>query len=474
MSRIVRAGAGLAVAAVLGLAGCGDPLSIVEDVVAKGLGTVPSAPTISKVETGHWVATVTWNGVDSADSYNLYWAEGSVVTKAAGTRVKEAACPCEVLELQSGMQYAFIVTAVNEHGESEPSAVVTATPQPEWTPVGARGFTAGTATDVSIAVDSQQSPYVAFRDISVMKGVAMKFDGSNWVGVGSGPFSIGNAYSNQVRLDDLDKPYVAFKDDGDGGTAHVKMLVSGAWADMPSGTPPSAGAVDSLSYIIGPDGGHYVGYADVDAMSSWGTAMANGGGGWSVVGSSGFTSMPVAFTSLAFDADGRLMFAYEDLGQASNCGSVLVYNGGWYFVGSTYFSAGSAEYISMATNWARTPFIAFRDGNKSGKATVVKCMTISWDVVGSAGFSVGAASYTSLAMTPDGAPWVAFADDGSTAPNGRLSVMRFNGTSWESVGEKFISQGSASSVCLVMRDGVPWVAFSDAALSGRLVVLEYD
>jgi uncharacterized protein (TIGR02145 family) len=90
--------------------------------------TLPSAPTISSATPGIASVTVSWNTVSGADSFNLYYAAGTTVTMATGTKVTGATSPNQVTGLTNGTQYAFAVSAVNTAGESGLSAVQTATP----------------------------------------------------------------------------------------------------------------------------------------------------------------------------------------------------------------------------------------------------------------------------------------------------------------------------------------------------------
>jgi uncharacterized protein (TIGR02145 family) len=89
----------------------------------------PSAPVISSVVAGDSSVTVSWNTITGATSYNLYYAAGTTVTAATGTKLTSVTSPKQVTGLTNGTQYAFAVSAVNTAGESGLSAVQTATPQ---------------------------------------------------------------------------------------------------------------------------------------------------------------------------------------------------------------------------------------------------------------------------------------------------------------------------------------------------------
>jgi hypothetical protein len=88
----------------------------------------PPAPTGVSASAGNGQATISWNAVSSATSYNIHWSTTSGVTKTSGTKITGAASPYSHTGLINGTTYYYIVTAVNSSGESVESAQVSATP----------------------------------------------------------------------------------------------------------------------------------------------------------------------------------------------------------------------------------------------------------------------------------------------------------------------------------------------------------
>ena len=87
----------------------------------------------------------------------------------------------------------------------------------------------------------------------------------------------------------------------------------------------------------------------------------------------------------------------------------------WVNVGTANFSAGLAYYISLAFSPSGEPYVAYNDEQfyPNGKATVMKFNGSSWVNVGAAGFSAGVSDFESLAFSPSGEPYVAFEDCGN-------------------------------------------------------------
>jgi hypothetical protein len=88
----------------------------------------PAAPTGVAATAGHGEATIGWDNVAGATSYNIYHSATTGVTKATGTKVTGVTSPSIVTGLTNGTPRFFVVTAVNAAGESVISAEVTATP----------------------------------------------------------------------------------------------------------------------------------------------------------------------------------------------------------------------------------------------------------------------------------------------------------------------------------------------------------
>ena len=86
-----------------------------------------------------------------------------------------------------------------------------------WTPVGSAEFSAGQAGDISIALDRDGVPYVAYNDdVYNFKATVMKYTGTGatgWTALGDPTgFSKGDAYYISIAIDGNGVPYVAYRD----------------------------------------------------------------------------------------------------------------------------------------------------------------------------------------------------------------------------------------------------------------------
>jgi Fibronectin type III domain/PKD domain len=121
--------------------------------------TAPSAPNppANLAATPHNArVTVSWNPVSGANSYNLYWATTSGVSKATGTRVSGATSPYNHTGLTNGTTYFYVVTAVNANGESRESAQASATAA-NSPPAANTGPDQSASTGLSVTLDGSAS-----------------------------------------------------------------------------------------------------------------------------------------------------------------------------------------------------------------------------------------------------------------------------------------------------------------------------
>ncbi len=97
----------------------------------------PAAPQNVVVSTGNGSVALQWDASTGAQTYRVYRLRGGTPTDgdiaaAPGYEGLNSAVESGFVAdgLDNGVEYSFVVTAVNQSGESEPSTIVTATPGP--------------------------------------------------------------------------------------------------------------------------------------------------------------------------------------------------------------------------------------------------------------------------------------------------------------------------------------------------------
>jgi len=84
--------------------------------------TTKSKQAVSSSAVGTRDVTLAWDNVPGATAYNIYWSDQPGVTRKNGTKIGNAKNPHQLKDLIKGKKYYFVVTAVNQSGESSESA----------------------------------------------------------------------------------------------------------------------------------------------------------------------------------------------------------------------------------------------------------------------------------------------------------------------------------------------------------------
>lgn len=198
---------------------------------------------------------------------------------------------------------------------------------------------------------------------------------------------------------------------------------------------------------------------------------------WVYVGTPKFSDGAATHTQIAIDTAGIPYVSYLDYANYSRV-TVKKYNGSvWQNVGVPAFSDTTGDNApAIALDKAGTPYVAFISAESTpanGRITVMKFDGTSWVVVGIPGFSLGAVEEVFIALDRADTPYVAYTNRSMGTP--RPSVMKFNGSSWVSVGPPIISPEYINSLSFALDSaGTPYIAYSKFYSDDRLVVLKYD
>ena len=126
---------------------------------------------------------------------------------------------------------------------------------------------------------------------------------------------------------------------------------------------------------------------------------------------------------------------------------------GWEQVGNAGFSNWSLYDGFMAFHpTSHEPYVAFSDSSNSGKVTVMRLNGSTWETVGAAGFSdVAAQQVSALVFNPStNEPYVLYQQSDQ-----KIYVKRFNGTSWVTAGTQRLTWTGAEWIT----EGDGWVGF---------------
>jgi hypothetical protein len=149
----------------------------------------------------------------------------------------------------------------------------------------------------------------------------------------------------------------------------------------------------------------------------------------------------------------------------------------WQPVGT----AGFAPSGSGVCNWQQIEidafnnvYVAFNDegqGLNNGQGTVMRFDGTAWQSIGTPGFTPGAAHHSSFALGQGDTVYYAFAD-GTAAGFSRASVMRYDGSSWSNIGSNLTLGECQYSNIVVTGDGSVYFASVDNAQPGGAVLVK--
>ncbi len=324
----------------------------------------------------------------------------------------------------------------------------------DWVSVGAGNFSDGAVSSPGMALAPDGTPYVALTDHGFY-GLAsvVRFNGTAWDFVGERGLSNSDAYYTDLAFAPDGTPYLANSESNSSWGA-VRRFNGSEW-EVIGGAGVAGGTLDDLKVVVAGDGTVYVGFRGYTQL----TVMKFGPSGWVTISVGEFTGAATSHFDLALGPDGAPYVAYGN--STGNRPSLWRYNGtAWALVGGAATAAGASSRPSLAFAPSGAPHIAYCDGANGGRLSVVKFEGGTWTTVGARGFATDSGRFAPvLAIAPDGADYLAFHDAGLA---GRTTVMRLNGSAWELAGRAGFSIGDGYPQRMIFGlDGVPLLLITD-------------
>ena len=340
----------------------------------------------------------------------------------------------------------------------------------QWENIGTPGFSSGEAKWLSMAIDNNGTPYVAYSDAGNSgKATVMKFSGTTWIAVGNAGFSPDTARYPSLAINELGTPYLAYSDAGNSNRLTVVKYSGNAWVTV-GNTTEMPDSVNNLSLAINYSGTPYVafhrfigGYG-VFVMKFNGSAWENANenypsyehwGQFPTLVIDKNDSVFVAFANVSFngevvrvqhpyvqsmgeftdefsgllsrvsmsvDSKGMPYIFYQEMERSANI--VKKYNGSsWEDVGTTRFSNNPINQNALVLDYCDKPYITYTDGYNGNRATVKRFNGSAWETVGNAGFSSGPVNIPTMAFDRNGKLYVAYQDGGHS---NKITVMGYN------------------------------------------------
>jgi hypothetical protein len=147
----------------------------------------------------------------------------------------------------------------------------------------------------------------------------------------------------------------------------------------------------------------------------------------------------------------------------------------WRFLGKAGFSP-DAKMTAMCLDSKGVPYVVFQEYNSallpnSLEVTVMKYNGSEWDTVGKPKFSPGSTNNPRIAMGKNDTPYVVFGDG---ANKNQPKVMKFNGTDWVTVGDLSSILGALYTSIVMDKNGLPCIGFKEIVDSSKASVMRFD
>jgi hypothetical protein len=287
-----------------------------------------------------------------------------------------------------------------------------------WVKLGTSGLGVRAFGRCPIAVSETGVPYVVYNEPYVdgsldnYKASVIRWNGTSWLPVGNAAFSEGQISYPAIAISSNGTPYVAFKDDAQGPKLSVMYLIGARWEYV--GSPGiSDGSLDQINIAVSGSGTPYVVFVDQSGPTK-NTIMKYSGSSWTKLGE-GTSSGGVG--SVAINKAGVPYFAFRSNDDGSKA-SVFRWTGtALEAVGNPGFSDADVGQISIKFSSNDVPYVGFDDyytpnpGGSSSKPTVMRLEGSKWVTVGPARISEGVASSTTLVLDQNDVPYAVFNDE---------------------------------------------------------------
>ena len=354
---------------------------------SRTLTSVPPAPDGVTAATEAGQVTVSWNSVQGATSYNVYWSTARTLTTTNGTKIANVSNPHLHTGLADDVTYHYVVTAENSGFESAASAVVWGTVG--WITEPMASTTASTLQrDASIVVDAAGSPHLHYSFDEHVGTSSLQYN--DYAAKTAGAWASAQVANPEsvnagIALDPAGVVHVSYLDFA--GLTHA-VYASGGW--ITDVVDPAAWCDASLA--IDAAGHAHLAYAASTATTSELRYATNASGGCDLVG---------ARVSIAVDSGGVASIAYA--GDYPNYGlKYATRQGGTWAV--TIVDQSNTQQLSAAADTNGKVHVAFADN--AGRLRYANNLLRAWSV--SDIENQGSPMYPSLALDAGGHAHVSY------------------------------------------------------------------
>jgi hypothetical protein len=347
-----------------------------------------------------------------------------------------------------------------------------------WEKLGNAPASDGVSTFTDIAITTDGTVYIVYKEDGAggnggYRAAVRKFDGAEWSQVGQAGFTANPVVSVSIEVDSDGTPYVAYTEEGNGYKAQASKFDGENWVglDYPNGI--SAGEASYIDIAITTDNTIYVSYRDHSlgykaCVNKWNGAT------WDYVGIAAFSDAPSYGIRMAITSDGIPYVAFKDEGAGYKV-SVMKFNGeAWEYVGERASSTNVVgNELDLAIGSDNFPVVAYNNENNGNKLTVMKFDGEAWSNIGETVISAGEVTFISLDVNQNNVPYVAYRDH---SMGYKAFVQAYKEGVWEYLGSNSegYSDGASDYNKIAIKDSKIFTVLADESLGLKANVWVYD
>jgi len=331
---------------------------------------------------------------------------------------------------------------------------------PQWHYLGDTIISEGNGGGVTLALDGA-TPYIAyyayFNDHSRL--IVKQFDGATWVSLDTA--GLGLLTYHQISISSNGIPQLAYLDN-DNLRFVLKRFEGNAWVTV-SESPQVSEQLNAVS-IAFDDETLYIAFSH-PFFNNQVTVWQYSANGWSVVGQPNISSVWV-YPLILKVSNGSPWLAYLESDTSLAC-IVKKFDGtDWQTIGGQVFTTTFGNFFLQAsidfTVTNSIPYIVYKDWSTQWRLSVLSFDNTEWVSVGQPMFTAPTYSVERIAVDANSQkPYVLFDDAPQDTVGGGLSVMVFDGTSWNYVGQPYFAPQSWEKT-LAIHEGIPFVAYQNS------------
>ena len=191
---------------------------------------------------------------------------------------------------------------------------------------------------------------------------------------------------------------------------------------------------------------------------------------WNYVGNRAFSDSVSGYNRIAIYKSTPYV-AFRDQSVENKCTAMFYDGTEWQILGQKGFSQGRVDYVDFKFI-DNIPYVVYRDFGLGDSCSVMKYDGVNWVSVGGA-FGGNSNFQHNIEGTSDTAIYVAFRDETVVSSNG-ITVMKYDGNSWQIVGYPNLSEGGAILPDLVIHNNELYVVYVEKLFNDKLTLKKFD